>query len=258
VGTTRKKVDETNVAEPPTRSREIAASLMRRILAGEYPVGAKLPSERDLAVEFGATRNVVREGLKRLEAVGIVRVLRGSGVYVRSPQFTAGIELFDALVTREDGSPNIALLKDVLEFRADIARMLVRLAAERRTDEEFAQMRELVKLRETHKDDPEKIADASVKLFRAIAYATHNIVCQLMFNTVEMVSAILRKEIDFPVLGYDLGQDIFERLLDAFERKDDVMAELVVIRYVEAVSMGVSLGGSSSGLLHFRNVSAGK
>jgi DNA-binding FadR family transcriptional regulator len=247
----RKRVSTTGASAPPTRTQEIAERLMRRILSGEYSVGDKLPSERDLAVEFEATRNVVREALKRLDALGLVRTWRGSGVYVQNPQLSAGIELFDALITQEDGTPNIALLKDVLEFRANVVRFIVRLAATRRTEEELARIRQLIEERSRCKENPERLVELAGSLFHEIAYAGHNVICQLMFNTVEQASLKLRTIIDYPVLGFEQGQDIFERLLDAFERKDGDLAELIGIRYVEAVQKVFNLHTETSRSLVF-------
>ncbi|MGP3918246.1 winged helix-turn-helix domain-containing protein [Nonomuraea sp. 10N515B] len=46
----------------------IARQLEHDIRSGEIKVGTKLPSEREPAAQFGASRNVVREALRRLEA----------------------------------------------------------------------------------------------------------------------------------------------------------------------------------------------
>ena len=56
-------------SSPPltTLSREITRKLTRRIVDQVYPPGTKLPTERDLAVEFDVTRHVVREALKRID-----------------------------------------------------------------------------------------------------------------------------------------------------------------------------------------------
>ncbi len=55
-----------------TISKAITSKLIARIIDGVYPPGGKLPTEREIAEEFNVTRNVVREVLKRLEALGLV------------------------------------------------------------------------------------------------------------------------------------------------------------------------------------------
>ena len=73
-----------------TGSEDIAKKLTRRIFLGEFPKGAKLPAERELAAQYGVARTVLREAVKRLEAVGIVRSWRGSGVEIL-PSWARGV-----------------------------------------------------------------------------------------------------------------------------------------------------------------------
>ncbi len=62
--------------------RQIAKHLRDLIDSGEYPVGGRLPSERDLADRLQVSRTSVREALIVLEVEGLVRINVGSGIYV--------------------------------------------------------------------------------------------------------------------------------------------------------------------------------
>ncbi len=62
--------------------RQIADLLRARIRAGEYPLGSRLPPERDLALQLGVSRPTVREAVIALEVEGLVEVRMGSGIYV--------------------------------------------------------------------------------------------------------------------------------------------------------------------------------
>jgi GntR family transcriptional regulator len=68
------------------RYRSIAAELTRRLEAKDYPPGSMLPSEADLAVEFGVTRMTIRQALNSLAARGLVERRHGHGTAVSSPQ----------------------------------------------------------------------------------------------------------------------------------------------------------------------------
>lgn len=72
-------------ARPTARYREIAEHLRERIIDGTFPAGQPLPSEEQLAREFGVTRPTVRQGISELRAAGLVEVLMGRGMFVRSP-----------------------------------------------------------------------------------------------------------------------------------------------------------------------------
>ena len=70
-----------NPIEPTgTRTHQIADSLARRLLDGCYKVGDRLPTERELAAEFGTNRNAIREAVKRLEGLGMVRARQAGGL----------------------------------------------------------------------------------------------------------------------------------------------------------------------------------
>ena len=74
--------------EPRRLYRQIADQLRRLIESGEFPVGARLPPERDLAVQLGVSRPSVREALIALEVEGLVEVRMGSGIYACSADAT--------------------------------------------------------------------------------------------------------------------------------------------------------------------------
>ena len=65
--------------------RQIADQLRGLIERGEYAVGSRLPTERDLAEQLKVSRPTVREALIALEVEGLVRIRVGSGIYVSEP-----------------------------------------------------------------------------------------------------------------------------------------------------------------------------
>ena len=65
--------------------QQIADQVLHLIQAGEFAVNSRLPSERDLAEQFGVSRPSVREALIALEVMGFVQIKMGSGVYVCKP-----------------------------------------------------------------------------------------------------------------------------------------------------------------------------
>lgn len=71
-----------HTVEPRRLYRQIADQLRLLIERGEYEVGARLPAERDLALQLGVSRPSVREALIALEVEGLIEVRMGSGVYV--------------------------------------------------------------------------------------------------------------------------------------------------------------------------------
>jgi DNA-binding FadR family transcriptional regulator len=74
--------------EPRRLYRQIADQLRALIAGGEWPLGSRLPPERDLATQLGVSRPSVREALIALEVEGLVEVRMGSGIYVTALEAT--------------------------------------------------------------------------------------------------------------------------------------------------------------------------
>jgi GntR family transcriptional regulator, transcriptional repressor for pyruvate dehydrogenase complex len=62
---------------------ELTAELERKLIAGEWPPGTRLPSERELSERHNVSRPVVREALRSLHERGLIEVLPNRGSYVR-------------------------------------------------------------------------------------------------------------------------------------------------------------------------------
>ena len=73
----------TTIEAPRPRFGQIAEVLRDRIGRGVYAPGSPLPSEPELAGEFGVSRVTVNRAVGLLRSEGLVRVLRGRGVFVR-------------------------------------------------------------------------------------------------------------------------------------------------------------------------------
>lgn len=68
----------------------MVSNILSLIDSGEYPIGGRLPPERELAERFDVSRPTIREAIIALEAIGRVEVKTGSGVYVKAPNPTVG------------------------------------------------------------------------------------------------------------------------------------------------------------------------
>jgi DNA-binding FadR family transcriptional regulator len=111
--------------------RQVADQLRALIDSGEYHVGSRLPTERDLAEQLKVSRPTVREALIALEVEGRVRIRVGSGIYVSEPAAIAPLmpvaaEIegpFELLRAREFLEGAIAEQAARVATPADIARI---------------------------------------------------------------------------------------------------------------------------------------
>ena len=216
-----------------TKAEEVANKLTRRIFTEGMREGTKLPPGHELAAEFGVAITVVREATKRLEALGIVRSWRGSGVYVHKLDFNRSADMFDALITREDGSLNAVFLFEVAEFIDDFVRFIVRLAAKHRTDVDVASLKALFEEWCGSQDDLQRLTELSNAIYRAWVVATHNRVCKALFGTVAGPRMKLSIMLESLVLDFEAKKKMFRRIIEAVEEGDPLMAEAAVARHLQ-------------------------
>ncbi|HEY5808265.1 MAG TPA: FadR/GntR family transcriptional regulator [Povalibacter sp.] len=142
----------------------IARTLAASIAAGEYKVGQRLPSERELATHFDVSRPTVREAIIALELDRLVEVRTGSGVYVINTEPPGGIA----------GVTDIGPF-ELLEARRAIEGEACAMAATRIGDAELAELGDLLaEMRTENEHDVVKSEDADRRFHELIARATQN------------------------------------------------------------------------------------
>ena len=108
--------------------------LLADIVGGVHPPGARLPAERELSRQLGASRPTLREALRRLGEWNLVEPRRGSGVVVR-PYRDWSIEVISAYLRYgkpDAGQPSIGrILLDLLAVRRAVVLEVIRLTAHR-------------------------------------------------------------------------------------------------------------------------------
>lgn len=147
---------------------------MRRIAAGELPVGSILPREDELATAFDVNRSVIREAVKLLEVHRLVRPVRRRGTEVLDPMGSMSPEVLRALLSPRPGQVDAAMLRGLLEVRAQLDEQMSSLAAARCTPADVAEFQALIAKMALHKDDPLEFARLARELPFVVARATHN------------------------------------------------------------------------------------
>jgi GntR family transcriptional repressor for pyruvate dehydrogenase complex len=163
---------------PAKRTRsfdDVVEQIRDAVIEGRLKNGERLPNERDLCRVFGISRPTLREGLRALEALGVVEVRTGAagGVFVSEP---GGDQLglaLEALIRFSD-----ATARDLAEFRVSFEGETAYWAAERATGEDVAALKSIVKefKRLANEEDVlwATLADLDVRFHEAVAHASHN------------------------------------------------------------------------------------
>jgi DNA-binding FadR family transcriptional regulator len=160
-------------------TKQIASSVRDAILRGDIKVDQRLPTEEELARQFGVSRPTIREALKRLAAENLIHSLRGpqGGSLVKRPSPDEVSETL-ANVLRLLASFGEFTHEDILEARCEFESMCCRIIAGRKGAGRLANMRaELATQRDPSLTDEEFCA-SDVRFHKALIEATQNAVFQ--------------------------------------------------------------------------------
>ncbi|NWC30201.1 FadR family transcriptional regulator [Pseudomonas yamanorum] len=137
--------------------------------------GDRLPSEGELADQFGGSRFAVREAVKFLINWQVLELRAGEGIFVRSR-----MDRVDSFRTR-----NRIAIRDHLEAQYLLEAETARLAARRRTLEDIRRLWRTLALRGEYSisDELDDFVDRDQALHGAVAVASHNVVLQSMYRS---------------------------------------------------------------------------
>ncbi|HTX97730.1 MAG TPA: GntR family transcriptional regulator [Mycobacterium sp.] len=176
-------MNQSSPLQPPDRQRvdqQIAASIADAILDGAFPPGSTLPAERELAEQLGVNRTSLRQGLARLQQMGLIEARHGSGNVVRDPQGLTHPAVVEALV-RKLGPE---FLGELLEIRAALGPLIGRLAAQRSLPEDTEALRAaLAAVQDADTAAGRQAADLAY--FRVLIHSTRNRALGLLYRWVE-------------------------------------------------------------------------
>lgn len=170
------------------RRTELLARFEGEILSGRFGPGERLPPERELAEDLGASRPLLRAVLGELETRGLVKVEARRGAYVADWRKEGSIELLLSLFNFGGGLISPAILDGLLELRILFETETARLAALRRSEAELAAIETVVareRLLEYREPRDATILDYDFHL--AVALASGNAIYPLLMNSFKRV-----------------------------------------------------------------------
>ena len=162
-----------------------------QIMAGSLTVGDPLPAERDLANKLGVSRASVREALRVLDSLGVVRSAggsgRGAGTFIAampSAALTRFLRLHVALANFS--------ISDVMDTRVQLERSSAVLAAARADEDALAAINAQLAMMDTPGVSLDVFNDADTAFHVAIAQAAGN---QLFSDLTAAIRTSLRGSI---------------------------------------------------------------
>lgn len=209
---------------------DVIQEVKKAILSGTYEIGAPLPSEIELAKQFGVSRPVVREALRSLQSSGFVEIRRGTkgGAFVQDITKLPIVDDFsDLILYRRFKVEHLTQARLLLEPEVS------RLAAKNATPKDIQAMRDLVKHCSEVKDPEEK--DILYALFhKLVARSCGNpLYAILMENIMDFLVGFIRTI--KPVSKFIHEDDDHDEIIEALEKHDPDKAAEVATRHASHI-----------------------
>ena len=208
---------------------KVFETLYEMIAGGEFQRGQKLPSQEELARQFGVSRNTLREAMNKLYAMGLLSSHQGVGTVVESPNpenYLSTLSdrfLLDSLSVRE-----------FIEARICIERTAVRLAVARAGEHDIAHLEEILdsQQRAFENDDAEEFTRQDAAFHMGLTQLSGNRVLMKFLQTIQdMLHRFIGEVAQLPGAVTD-AMHFHARVTEAIAAKDADRAEREMVSHL--------------------------
>jgi DNA-binding FadR family transcriptional regulator len=167
-----------NAIETTSRSGLVEQQLREFIVNNRLVPGHRLPSESELSSKLGVSRTAIREGLKFLEAVGVIDVRHGKGRFVG--KFDSGVIADNLAISLTLDRPS---LQEVLEIRKALETGFLPQAASLLKKEDLATLEQLVQRMSLKLKEPTTFLQEDMEFHRILFRKLNN---RVLLNILEI------------------------------------------------------------------------
>jgi GntR family transcriptional repressor for pyruvate dehydrogenase complex len=208
---------------------EVARQIQNHILENLKP-GDVLPSERELAQQFGVSRGSVRDAIRSLELVGLLEPQQGRGTMVCEPSADTLVGPLAAVIVQKR-----KLVNELLDVRKVIEPPLARRAALHATAAQIAEMAQILERQSEKVQRGEMAIEEDTEFHYRIARAADN---SVMLRMVDVLMDMLRETRQLSLQTSGRPQKSLtghRRILAALERHDPGASEAAMLRHLEEI-----------------------
>ena len=208
------------------------------IVTGRYPVGSSLPPEPMLCEELGVSRTVVREAVKSLIAKGLLVTGPKVGTRVLAQ---AQWNWFDPDVVAWQSSAGLSreFLRDLQELRRLVEPAAVRLAAERATSQDIAEIEAAYAGMKRSIEDGGDYVSSDLRFHQGLLRACHN---RMVGQMSKALGALLRTSFEISTSRPDgpaASLPLHRAVLDAVIARSPRKAERAIIVLIDGANVDI-------------------
>ena len=218
-----------------TLSEQVAMQLASELTGGRWKPGEKLPSEAELCKAFNVGRSTLREALKSLAFIGLIRMRAGGGSYVSEqpskyldgPLFAKGV-----LNTEKD-------ITDLSDARILLETEVAGLCAQRATDQDLAALHDILKQMKTAiEQGGDGFRQLDLGFHLAIAMGSKNQgLSEMLRHIREALQELITKSLLLPA-GTDMAYKQHREIFEALKQRSPARARKAMRSHLRAFQRG--------------------
>ena len=221
-----------SVSDSQALSEKIVAQITDAIVKGELKPDDRMPTERDLAVQFNVSRTVIRDSVKILTGRGMLRVKHGSGIFVATAEEAApgALNAYSSLLSV--GGPT---LRDLFEVRKVLETQSARWAATRAKKEHLKRLAEILDDAFGHANASEILNNRDAQFHVALAESSGNLVLvRTMLALLDLLAASRQETLSIPGRAQRSLEE-HARILACVRERDAEGAQQAMLEHLDSV-----------------------
>lgn len=202
------------------------------IVAGRYPPGTAIPPEPVLCEQLGVSRTVVREAVKSLIAKGLVTSGPKVGTRVLPPEHWNWFDP-DVIVWQSQAGLTPEFLKDLQELRRVVEPAAVRMAAERATAADLAEIGTAFEGMRVAVEEGGDYVASDLRFHQGLLRASHN---RMMVQMSKALGALLRTSFEISTTRKDgprKSLPLHRAVFDAVSAHQPARAEKAILVLID-------------------------
>jgi DNA-binding FadR family transcriptional regulator len=215
---------------------EFVRAIENKILSGELKVGDRLPSGRELCTMMGVSLTSVTTGITELANKGFLKVKPRHGVYVKDYRKEATPETFFAILRYNGGNLNAHEIRSFTETRIAADPLVARLAAERASDEELAELPGLLEDFLSCGTIPEACEAVTALCYRLYQLSDNSIFTMMYKTTMDAQKGMYAMY--FKKNGLQNAREVMKAVVEALVKRDSGTAGSLLLSSMESVISG--------------------
>ena len=230
----------------PIVRESVAEMVVRRILdmvrTGVLKAGDPLPPERDLALSLNVSRPSVREAMRGLTVLGVVRSRQGGGAHISELDAEALLGPIQFFLSLQDMN-----IRELYDARSLIESDVARRAAENIGAEELGRLEAILAAQADTLDDPIAFRKSDYAFHEAIWIGSRNAFLKRIGQSLNVLGLEFRKRASETAGVLQRSYQDHRRLLDALQARDPEAAARAAQQHMQTVFQStIAQGGEEA------------